>query len=104
MLVGGLFEFTPGLDSLLRGQNASVSAWDIVLAIIIIVGIVAVWRDFALAGGILSIIIGAWVIILEGGAFGLAPAVSTLFFLGGVVSIWAGVSKIIRQSRSTKAS
>jgi hypothetical protein len=103
MLVGGLFEFTPGLDSFLKGQYSSVSAWSIVIGIIIIVGIVAVWMDYALAGGILSIIIGAWVIILEGGG-GLVPAVSTLFFLGGVVSIMAGGLKIIRQSKSTKAS
>jgi hypothetical protein len=102
MLVGGLFEFAPGLDSLLKGQYSSVSAWSIILAVIIIVGIVAVWQDYALAGGILSIIIGAWVIILEGGGFGLAPAVSTLFFLGGIVSILAGFSKIIRQSKNAK--
>jgi hypothetical protein len=104
MLVGGLFEITPPIQDFLNGQSSSLSAWKIILTIIVIVGILAVWRGYALAGGILSIVIGAWIIILEGGAFGLSSAISTLFFIGGVISILAGGLKISQQSKSAKAS
>ena len=103
MLVGGLFEITPPIQDFLNGQSSSMSAWKIILTIIVIVGIIAVWIGYALAGGILSIIIGAWIIVLEGGGFGLAVAVSTLFFLGGIISILAGLLKIVQQSKSGKA-
>jgi len=104
MLVGGLFEITPPIQDFLNGQSSSMSAWKIILTIIVIVGIIAVWIGYALAGGILSIIIGAWIIVLEGGGFGLALAISTLFFLGGVISILAGLLKIVQQSKSGKVS
>jgi hypothetical protein len=101
MLVGGLFEITPSIQDLVNGQP-SVSAWNIIITVIVIVGIIAVWRDYALAGGILSLIIGAWIIILEGGAFGLSSAICTLFFIGGAISILAGILKIIQQSKSAR--
>jgi hypothetical protein len=104
MLVGGLFEITPPIQDFISGQSSSVSAWNIILTVVVIVGVVAVWRDYALAGGILSVVIGAWIIVLEGGAFGLSAAVCTLFFIGGVISIFAGILKIVQQSKSGRAS
>jgi hypothetical protein len=103
MLVGGLFEITPPIQDFMGGQSSSVSAWNIMLTVIVIVGVIAVWRDYALAGGILSVVIGAWIIVLEGGAFGLSAAICTLFFIGGAVSIFAGILKMVQQSKSAKA-
>ena len=102
MLVGALFEVTPLIQDLMNGQSSSLSAWNVILTIIVIAGIVVVWKDYALAGGILSIIIGAWIIVLEGGAFGLSSAISTLFFIGGAISILAGILKIVQQPKSAK--
>ena len=102
MLVGALFEITPLIQDLMNGQSSSLSAWNVILTIIVIAGIVVVWKDYALAGGILSIVIGAWIIVLEGGAFGLSSAISTLFFIGGAMSILAGVLKIVQQPKSAK--
>jgi len=102
MLVGALFEITPLIQDLMNGQSSSLSAWNVILTIIVIAGIVVVWKDYALAGGILSIIIGAWIIVLEGGAFGLSSAISTLFFIGGAISILAGILKIVQQPKSAK--
>jgi hypothetical protein len=102
MLVGALFEITPLIQDLMNGQSSSLSAWNVILTIIVIAGIVVVWKDYALAGGILSIVIGAWIIVLEGGAFGLSSAISTLFFIGGAISILAGILKVIQQPKSAK--
>jgi len=102
MLVGALFEITPLIQDLMNGQSSSLSAWNVILTIIVIAGIVVVWKDYALAGGILSIVIGAWIIVLEGGAFGLSSAISTLFFIGGAISILAGILKIVQQPKSAK--
>jgi hypothetical protein len=102
MLVGALFEITPLIQDLMNGQSSSLSAWNVILTIIVIAGIVVVWKDYALAGGILSIVIGAWIIVLEGGAFGLSSAISTLFFIGGAMSILAGILKIVQQPKSAK--
>lgn len=102
MLVGALFEITPLIQDLMNGQSSSLSAWNVILTIIVIAGIVVVWKDYALAGGILSIVIGAWIIVLEGGAFGLSSAISTLFFIGGTISILAGILKIVQQPKSAK--
>lgn len=102
MLVGALFEITPLIQDLMNGQSSSLSAWNVILTVIVIAGIVVVWKDYALAGGILSIIIGAWIIVLEGGAFGLSSAISALFFIGGAMSILAGILKIVQQPKSAK--
>jgi predicted metal-binding membrane protein len=102
MLVGALFEITPLIQDLMNGQSSSLSAWNVILTIIVIAGIVVVWKDYALAGGILSIVIGAWIIVLEGGAFRLSSAISTLFFIGGAISILAGILKIVQQPKSAK--
>lgn len=106
MLVGGLFEITPRIQDLMNGHSSSLTAWNVILTVIVIAAIVVVWKDYALAGGIISIILGAWIIVLGGGAFGLSSAItsaiSTLFFIGGAISILAGILKIVPQPQSAK--
>lgn len=94
MLAGAFFEVNPLVQNLINGHYSS-SAWNGIIAVIIIAAVVVVLKNYALAGGILGITTGVWVIVLAGGVFGLSAAIITLLFIGGAISILAGFPKIL---------
>jgi hypothetical protein len=94
MLAAAFFEVNPLVQNLINGHS-SLSAWNGIIAVIIIAAVVVVLKNYALAGGILGITAGVWIIILEGGVVGVSAAIITLLFIGGAISILAGFPKIL---------
>ena len=94
MLVGAFFEVNPLVENLINGHSSS-SVWNGIIVVVIIAAVVVVLKNYALAGGILGITTGVWIIVLEGGVFGVSAAIITLLFIEGAISILAGFPKIL---------
>ena len=86
MLVGGLLEFTLPMKYIPDGLYYAVPEQNLILAILALIGCIMMWTGYQIAGGMLGIMAGMWMLTV-GDYFPYRIVAAESVLLGAVISI-----------------